>query len=62
MTARIVPLRSREAGEPPCPPTVPERIALLTLLSREAWELAGRPMPSYTRRTMPVAVTSLHEQ
>ncbi len=62
MTARVVPLGSPEAGEPPCPPTAAERIALVTLLSREAWVLARRPEPSYTRRTMPVALTTLSEQ
>jgi hypothetical protein len=62
MTARVVPLRSPEAGEPPCPPTAAERIALVTQLSREAWQLAGRPVPSYTRGTMPVALTTLREQ
>jgi hypothetical protein len=59
MTARVVPLRSREAGEPPCPPTLPERIALVTRLSREMWALTGRPFPSYSRATMPVALTRL---
>jgi hypothetical protein len=54
MTARVVPLGSREAGEPPCPPTVAERLALLTVLSRAAWALARLPLPSYTRATMPV--------
>jgi hypothetical protein len=57
MTARVVPLRSREAGEPPCPPTASERIALVTRLSREMWALTGRPLPSYTRKTMPVVLT-----
>lgn len=62
MTARIVPLRSPEASQPPCPPTVAERIALLTLLSHEAWALARRPPPSYTRATMPIVLTALSEQ
>jgi hypothetical protein len=62
MTARIVPLRSREASEPPCPPTAAERLALLASLSREAWALTGQPAPSYTRATMPVARTSLRDQ
>lgn len=59
MTARVVPLRSREAGEPPCPPTASERIALVTRLSREMWALSGRPFPSYTRETMPIVLTRL---
>lgn len=59
MTARIVPLRSREASEPPCPPTAEERIALVARLSREMWALTGKPLPSYTRATMPIVVTRL---
>jgi hypothetical protein len=59
MTVRVVPLRSREAGEPPCPPTASERIALVTRLSREMWALTGRPFPSYSRDTMPVVLLRL---
>jgi len=57
ITARVVPLRSREAGEPPCPSTAAERIALVTRLAREMWALSGKPRPRYTRATMPVVVT-----
>ena len=59
ITARVVPLRSREASEPPCPPTAGERIALVTRLSREMWALTGRPFPEYTRATMPIVLTRL---
>lgn len=59
MTARVVPLRSREASDPPCPPTSSERIALVTRLSREMWALTGRPFPAYSRDTMPVVLTRL---
>jgi hypothetical protein len=59
MTARVVPLQSRDAGEPPCPPDIADRLALLAALSREAWELAGHPLPAYTRATMPVAIRPL---
>jgi hypothetical protein len=62
MTARIVPLGSREAGAPPCPPSVPERLALVARLSREAWALARRPLPAYSRATMPVRLTPLSQQ
>jgi len=33
-----------------------ERVSLATELSRWAWEISGRPMPAYTRATMPVVV------
>jgi hypothetical protein len=59
MTARVVPLQSRDAGEPPCPPDITERLAMLAALSREAWELAGLPLPVYTRATMPAAIRPL---
>lgn len=62
MTGRVVPLGGREAGEPPCPPTVAERLALLARLSGEAWELTRRPLPSYTRSTMPVVLRTLRDQ
>jgi hypothetical protein len=62
MTSRVVPLESREAGEPPCPPSAEERLALMTRLSREAWELSRRATPSYTRATIPVALRTLREQ
>jgi len=59
MTVRVVPLRSKEAGDARVGGTADERLALLTELSRRAWELTGRPFPSYTRATMPVRVTML---
>lgn len=62
MSGRVVPLESRKAGEPPCPPSVEERLALMTRLSREAWELSRRAIPSYTRAAIPVALRTLREQ
>lgn len=62
LTARVVPLGSPEAGAPPCPPDPAGRIELLTRLSRESWELSGRPWPSYTRETMPVVIRTLRDQ
>jgi len=62
MTGRVVPLESREAGEPPCPPSVEDRLALLTRLSREAWVLSRRAIPAYTRAAIPVALRTLREQ
>lgn len=64
MTARVVPLTSAEAGDPRMGGTIDERVAAVALLTAEAWRLAGRPLPTYTRATMPVVVTTLkdHEQ
>ena len=62
MTARVVPLRSDEAGDGRVGGTGAERLALVAELSRRMWALTKRPLPSYTRQTMPVRVTTLSEQ
>jgi hypothetical protein len=62
MTARVVPLASDEAGDARVGGTVAERLALLAELSRQMWALTKRPIPSYTRKTMPVRVTTLDDQ
>lgn len=61
MTARVVALTSREAGDPRMAGTVDERVAAVTTLSLEAWRLAGRPLPTYTRATMPVFKGTLQD-
>ena len=62
MTVRVVPLRSREAGEARVGGTVAERIALVAELSKMLWTRTGNPLPSYTRATMPVAIVPLRAQ
>jgi hypothetical protein len=62
MTARVVPLRSDEAADGRVGGTVAERLALVGELSRRMWALTKRPMPSYTRETMPVKLTTLADQ
>jgi hypothetical protein len=62
MTARVVPLQSNEAAEGRVGGTVAERLSLLSELSRRMWALTKRPLPSYTRRTMPVKLTTLADQ
>ncbi len=62
MTARIVPLGSDEAGDARVEGTPAERVALVTELSERAWRLTGRPVPEYTRRDMPVRLSSLADQ
>lgn len=41
--------------------TVDERVAAVAELTLEAWLLAGKPFPVYTRATMPVVVMTLAE-
>ncbi|MBL8900731.1 MAG: hypothetical protein JNM84_24075 [Planctomycetes bacterium] len=36
--------------------TAEQRLAMLEELSRQAWELSGRPWPSYTRAEIPVRI------
>ncbi|MGQ0648892.1 MAG: hypothetical protein ACT4P7_15145 [Gemmatimonadaceae bacterium] len=61
MTARIVPLRSDEAGDARMGGTPDERVAAVTELTLEVWRLAGRSLPSYTRATMPVVIATLRD-
>ncbi len=62
MTVRIVPLAGKEASDGRVGGTIDERLSLLAELSRRAWASTGKPVPSYTRKTMPVRVTTLDEQ
>ncbi len=60
MTARVVPLRSREAAESRVGGTIAERLALVIALSESSWSRTGRPRPRYTRATMPIVVSALN--
>ena len=62
MSVRVVPLRSDEAGDARVHGTMAERLALVRELSERAWALTKRPLPSYTRRTMPAKDTRLADQ
>jgi hypothetical protein len=62
MTIRVVPLRSDEASDGRVGGTPAERLAVLSELSRRMWALTKRPMPTYTRQTIPVCITKLSEQ
>jgi hypothetical protein len=62
MTVRIAPAGSPEAGDARMGGTVGERIAVVHELTVVGWALAKRKMPSYTRATMPVRVTTLAAQ
>lgn len=42
--------------------TVDERVAAVAVLTAEAWALASKPLPTYTRATIPVVVTTLVKQ
>jgi hypothetical protein len=62
MTVRVVPLQSRAAGNAIVSGTAAERLALVADLSAMSWELTGKPLPRYTRATMPVVLTTLQAQ
>jgi hypothetical protein len=59
MTVRVVPLRSDEAGDSRVGGTAAERLALVGKLSEELWARTHRPLPTYSRATMPINVTTL---
>lgn len=59
MTVRIVPLRSHDAGDALVGGTAAERVRLVAELSEMQWQLTGRPLPTYTRATMPIALVPL---
>ena len=59
MTARVVPLHSQAAAESRVGGTIAERLALVVALSESAWALTRRPLPGYTRATMPIVVSPL---
>ena len=61
MTARIVPLTSDEAGDSRMGGTPDQRVAAVAELTAEAWRLAGRAFPTYTRQTMPVVLATLED-
>ena len=62
MTVRIVPLNSREASEARMSGTVTERLAVVAELTELGWALSKLPLPTYTRATMPVVVTTRSTQ
>ena len=55
MTVRIVSLTSPEAGDSRTGGTLEQRLQAVVELTAEAWRLAGRSIPTYTRATMPIA-------
>jgi hypothetical protein len=59
MTVRIVSLHSPEASDSRVGGTVAERVALVASLSEQLWKLTRRPLPVYTRATMPIVLSSL---
>ena len=61
MTARVVSLGSEEAGDMRMGGTPDARVAAVAELTMEAWRLAGRAFPRYTRATMPIVVTTLQD-
>lgn len=59
MTVRVVPLGSLDASASRVGGTIAERVTLVGILSADQWALTHRPLPEYTRATMPVRVRTL---
>lgn len=62
MTYRVVPLDGPEAASPPSGATATQRLSMLAELSRTTWLATGRPLPHYSRKDMPVKLSTLREQ
>jgi hypothetical protein len=58
---RIYPLGGEPAGDLSATSLPEERLAMVDALSLDAFALAGRPLPAYTRAESPVAVRRLGE-
>lgn len=59
MTIRLVPLRSAEGGDSRVGGTISERVALVGILSEDSWARTHRPLPTYTRATIPIVMKPL---
>ncbi len=57
----MVPLHSAEAGDARMGGTADERVAAVMVLTEEAWRLAGRAFPTYTRADIPIARGTLRD-
>ncbi len=62
MTYRVVPLGSPEAASPPPGATAAQCLSMLAELSRATWLATGLPLPHYSRKEMPVKLSTLREQ
>jgi hypothetical protein len=61
MTARVVRLTSAEASDAHMAGTPEELVAAVSELTAEAWRLAGRALPDYSRATMPITLGTLND-
>lgn len=61
MTVRVVSLTSPEAGDARMTGTPEELVGAVAELTAEAWRLAGRALPEYSRATMPVVMGTLKD-
>lgn len=56
LRAHVFPLGGEPREDAGAGMNAAERLALVADLSREMWALTGRPVPTYTRAEMPVAM------
>lgn len=61
LSARVVSLSSADAADARMGGTVAERVAAVMVLTEEAWRLAGRAFPRYTREETPVTRGTLRD-
>lgn len=63
---RSWPIRTYRLGEEPAEDlsastTAAERIGMMWRLARDAWAVAGRPIPDYPRERTPISKRRLHD-
>ncbi len=59
LRARIYPLGGEPGDDLSASTTVAERLQMVAVLSAEAWALSGRPLPTYQRHEIPIAIVPL---
>lgn len=62
MTVRVVDLKSDEASDGRVAGTPAQLLSLARELSQRMWLLTGQPLPTYSRNTIPLKLTTLADQ
>jgi hypothetical protein len=65
MSDRVISIIRRKLSDPPdsglgVSGTPQDRVALVAILTAEAWSLADLPIPTYDRAATPIHIRSLH--
>lgn len=58
---RIFPLGGEPSDDLSATTTAEERLGMVTVLSERGWRFTGKPIPTYSRSTMPGRVIRPHD-